>query len=100
MKVILKVGEDKKLRLGVKRDAPAATPGGNWTIVDDFKLTYFGENSSRDASADASAIESITTAEGQMMQIFTVSGTRVNTLQKGINIVRMSNGRVQKILVK
>ncbi len=100
VKVILKVGEDKKLRIGVKRDAPAATPGGNWTIVDDFKLTYFGENSSRDASADASAIESITTAEGQMMQIFTVSGTRVNTLQKGINIVRMSNGRVQKILVK
>ena len=33
-------------------------------------------------------------------QIFTVSGTRVSSLQKGINIVRTSNGEVKKIFVK
>ena len=33
-------------------------------------------------------------------EIFNVNGARVATLQKGINIVRMSNGTIQKILVK
>ncbi len=32
--------------------------------------------------------------------IYSVSGARVTKLQKGINIVRMSDGRVQKVLVK
>jgi hypothetical protein len=100
-KVILKVGEDKKLRIGVKRNNDAGTPAGNWTIVDDFKLLYFGTNSAQDPSADASGIATAT-AENmtKAAQIFTVSGTRVSSLQKGINIVRTSNGEVKKIFVK
>jgi hypothetical protein len=100
-KVILKVGEDKKLRIGVKRNNDAGTPAGNWTIVDDFKLLYFGTNSAQDPSADASGIATAT-AENmtKAAQIFTVSGTRVSSLQKGINIVRTSNGEVKKIYVK
>ena len=100
-KVILKVGEDKKLRIGVKRNNDAGTPAGNWTIVDDFKLLYFGTNSAQDPSADASGIATAT-AENmtKSAQIFTISGTRVSSLQKGINIVRTSNGEVKKIFVK
>jgi hypothetical protein len=100
-KVILKVGEDKKLRIGVKRNNDAGTPAGNWTIVDDFKLLYFGTNSAQDPSADASGIATAT-AENmtKAAQIFTISGTRVSSLQKGINIVRTSNGEVKKIFVK
>ena len=41
--VMLKVGEDEKLRIGVKRDAGGTSPNGNWCCVDDFKLVYFGE---------------------------------------------------------
>ena len=33
-------------------------------------------------------------------QIFDMSGTRINNLQKGVNIVRMSDGTVRKVIVK
>ena len=33
-------------------------------------------------------------------QIFDMSGTRINNLQKGVNIVRMSDGTVKKVIVK
>lgn len=32
--------------------------------------------------------------------VYTIDGKCVNSLQKGMNIVRMSNGRVEKIVVK
>lgn len=37
---------------------------------------------------------------GKTVQIFTTSGTRVNALQKGINIVRTENGMTMKIVKK
>ena len=33
-------------------------------------------------------------------KIFDMSGTRINNLQKGVNIVRMSDGSVKKVVVK
>ena len=41
-----------------------------------------------------------TLTDGAVESIFTISGARVNSLQKGLNIVKMSNGKVQKVLVK
>lgn len=41
-----------------------------------------------------------TSANGTVMGIYTYNGTRVKTLQKGINMVRMSNGVVKKVLKK
>lgn len=99
--VILKVGADKKLRIGVKRNGPAAdNPAGNWTIVDDFQLICYGTESAKTASDDASGIEGVQTDIAKAAEIFNVNGARVATLQKGINIVRMSDGTIQKILVK
>ena len=99
--VILKVGADKKLRIGVKRNGPASdNPAGNWTIVDDFKLICYGTESTKTPSGDALDITGVQTETAQVAAIFNVNGTRVATLQKGINIVRMSNGTIQKILVK
>lgn len=99
--VILKVGADKRLRIGVKRAGEAADkPAGNWTIVDDFQLICYGSESSKTPSGDASGIEGVQTESTQMAEIFNVNGVRIVTLQKGINIVRKSNGTIQKILVK
>ena len=99
--VILKVGADKKLRIGVKRNGPAAdNPAGNWTIVDDFQLICYGTESAKTPSDDASGIEGVQTDLVKAAEIFNVNGARVATLQKGINIVRMNNGTIQKILVK
>ena len=103
--VILKVGADKKLRIGVKRVGEANDkPAGNWTIVDDFQLICFGTESTKTPSGDALDyaldITGVLTETTQVAEIFNVNGARVATLQKGINIVRMSNGTIQKILVK
>ena len=43
--VIVKVGEDGKLRIGVKKDV---TISADWAIFDNFKLTYFGADSSKE----------------------------------------------------
>ena len=102
--IIIKVGADQKLRLGVKRNAGGATPGGNWTIVDDFELICYGTESALTPSGDASGVESIATAEPVSVQYFTVGGARANAAQKGINIVKKVNAdgtvTVSKVLVK
>ena len=41
-----------------------------------------------------------TLTDGAVESIYTINGTRVNSLQKGLNIVKMSNGQTQKVLVK
>jgi hypothetical protein len=102
--VILKVGQDTKLRIGVKRDAEAASPGGNWCIVDDFELICFGTDSKQIPSGDASGVESIATAEPVSVQYFTVGGARAKAAQKGVNIVKKVNAdgtvTVSKVFVK
>lgn len=45
------------------------------------------------------AIES-TTANATVAAIYTLSGTRVASMQKGINLVKMSDGKVVKMFVK
>jgi hypothetical protein len=41
-----------------------------------------------------------TLTDGAVESIYTINGTRVNSLQKGLNIVKMSNGKTLKVLVK
>ncbi|MBR1666639.1 MAG: hypothetical protein IJ693_00005 [Bacteroidaceae bacterium] len=53
--LIVKVGEDGKLRIGVRKDV---TISGDWSIFDDFKLEYFGTNSSKKPSV-STEIESV-----------------------------------------
>jgi hypothetical protein len=51
--------------------------------------------------SEATAIEAISAlADGQIEAVYTVNGAKVNGLQKGLNIVKMQNGTVQKVLVK
>ena len=53
------------------------------------------------AADDATAIEAVSAiAAGQVEAIYTVNGAKVNGLQKGLNIVKMQDGTVQKVLVK
>ena len=88
--IVFKV-EDGTLDFGIK----VALTGSTWVCVDNFQLFYLGEvapvaidNVAADAS-DATASE-----------FFSVSGTRTKALQKGINIVKMSNGTVKKVIIK
>jgi hypothetical protein len=58
------------------------------------KAFYFNFN-------DANAIEAITALTSDNIEgIYTVGGAKVNSLQKGINIVKMQNGESRKVFVK
>lgn len=49
---------------------------------------------------EATGINAIEALQNGDAEIYTINGTRVNTLQKGVNIIKMSNGKTQKVLVK
>ncbi len=89
--LIVKV-TDGTLRIGIKSET-YATYG--WVIMDEFKLTYYGENSSKEATA----VEAVA-AEGDAVvktSIYTIDGIQVSQLQKGVNIIITTdaNGNVK-----
>jgi len=50
---------------------------------------------------NATAIEAISALTSDAIEgIYTIGGAKLNSLQKGINIVKMQNGTTQKVLVK
>jgi hypothetical protein len=49
---------------------------------------------------EATGINGVDAAGAEIEAIYTINGTRVNNLQKGLNIVKMSNGKTQKVYVK
>jgi hypothetical protein len=100
--IIVKVGQDGKLRIGLKKNI---NHDNDWCIWDSWTLTYFGKESSKNASDDvATAITSVEDAATVSRQIYNVNGVRTNGLHKGVNIVRetMSDGsvRIVKITIR
>jgi hypothetical protein len=49
---------------------------------------------------EATGINGVDAAGAEIEAIYTVNGAKVNRLQKGLNIVKMSNGKTQKVFVK
>lgn len=45
-------------------------------------------------------IDEIATADGYNYQIYTLDGKPIETLQKGVNILKYMNGKVKKVMVK
>lgn len=86
------VGEDGILTIGARN-----TNGGEiWAMVDEARLTYYGTE-----SAIVTEIAALNPSDNTAIQtVYSVAGTRVQTLRKGINIVRMSDNSIRKILVK
>lgn len=67
----------------------------NWIVIDNFKLSYIG-------TTPPVGIDDITAATGKtaIKHIYSLTGTRLNTLQKGINIIVDADGNARKVLVK
>jgi hypothetical protein len=86
---------DGVLRLGAKKTVAVDT---DWTIFDNFKLTYYGTNSTNGIN---NASQSTTVLK---RSIYTVNGMATSKLTRGINIIKsqMSDGtvRITKVLVK
>ena len=92
-KVILKVKEDGKLRIGVKKEQQK---DNSWVVVDNFRLFYYGANSTLQPSGNALTVESIAMGQPVKVEFFTLDGRKVNSMQKGIMIqkVTLDNGNV------
>ena len=72
---------------------------GYWFSADNFTLTLI-EKGDNEGWSPATGIDSIATGDTSVVAIYNLSGVKVNTYQKGINIVRLSDGTTKKILVK
>lgn len=104
--IYVNVGEDGKLRIGVM-NADSSLPSNSWNIFDDFQLWYLGTKSShaQDDDKGAVVIENVdSNAQTVNTAIYTLSGARVSSLQKGINIVKQQQAdgtvKVVKMFVK
>lgn len=100
--IIVKVAADGKLRIGIKK---ATKKGSDWVILDTWKLMYFGADSTKEPTGDATGIDSaVSTEKVAKMEIFNLNGAKMNTLQKGVNIVKVTtadgNVDVRKVIVK
>ena len=88
------VGEDGKARIGLSKTEVLAN---DYEVVGEWKLYYY--KSGAPVAIEGVAAEEIS-EPAVPVAFFSVSGARLNAPQKGINIVRMSNGTVRKVLVK
>ena len=82
----------------------AGVMAARWFACDNFMLTYYGTESEKAESGKesfdvATDIRTITAAAAPSA-IYSISGARLNGLQKGLNIVKFSNGTVKKVFVK
>ena len=50
--------------------------------------------------AEPSGIENVSTTDSEQTASYTLDGRRIQTMQKGINIVRMANGKTMKVVSK
>ena len=69
----------------------------SWFKADNFQLFYYGKNSSKQTSTETGVENIIATSE--TIDIYTINGVKVATLQNGLNIIRTKNG-VKKIMKK
>lgn len=90
-----------KLTIGIK-----CTQTHDWVIWDNFELFAVSDTEmailkarSEAAAEEATAINSVSETIAPAA-IYSVNGAQLNSLQKGINIVKMSDGSFKKILVK
>ena len=95
----MKVGAEGRLTIGLKKDTHIE---GDWTIWTNWQLFYYGKDSALEESPEG--INDIQGNGVTKAEVFSINGTRLAGLQRGVNIVRekLSDGsvRVRKITVK
>ncbi len=88
-----KVTEIGDLTIGAKKEAKRSS---DWSVIGGFSLLYLGDGE----EGDDMDVEAITSSEATVVAIYNVSGIRITTMQKGLNILHMSDGTTVKVLVK
>ena len=83
--------ESEKLTIGIKKTKAVSN---DWTIINNFKLHYMG-------SPETTAIDGVESdAEAVPVAIYNASGSQISSVSKGVNIIKMSDGTVKKVIVR
>ena len=72
----------------------SASPSMRVSSTDEVRIYGFT------VSPEASSVKAVWANEDGNAQIFSLDGKPLNELQKSVNIVRMGNGKVRKVVVK
>ena len=92
------VGNDGTVTIGLSKTEVLAN---DYEVVGEWKLYYYGAGDKVAELCGDTAIKAIElTAGNNMAGIYSISGARLNAPQRGINIIRTSDGRTIKVLVK
>ena len=72
--------------------------------IEAYRTTWPWSDFKEIVALDADGIAIVKSGDGNNMdsdaRIYDLQGNRQNTLQKGVNIIKMNNGKVKKVLVK
>lgn len=93
--MLVQVDESGELTIGLRKDANEVA--NDWTFFGNWTLTYFGEETNIPTAVETVEAKS---AKNMIMDIFTIDGRQAQRLQRGINIVRTTDGKLHKVLVK
>lgn len=83
--------ETGNLTIGVKKEAKRSN---DWTAIGGFSLYYLGKDKGN------MAVEDIASSEATVIAIYNTNGIRIATMQKGINILHMSDGTTIKVVAQ
>ena len=83
----------ENLNIGVWKDYDENTSGGDWIVMDNWRLKYLGKENPQDVIDGIKDV--ITTPAQGVMTIYNLSGQKLSKAQKGVNII---NGK--KYVVK
>ncbi len=90
------VGSDGKARIGLKKDEILAN---DYEVVGEWNLYYYGTGNNLET---LTGVENTAVAPVNAVSvgIYNLQGQRVQQLQRGVNIIKMEDGTVRKVIVK
>ena len=84
---------------GTSESQTAKVFAGNWYSVGGWTLTLVAKGDNTGWEGPVTGVDSVKTVEPVANGIYTITGLKVNKLQRGLNII-VNNGKAQKVLVK
>ena len=91
--ITLEVGEDGVLTIGISNVGNGYVTN-DWACFSNWTLSYMGT----EVPDGIASVQNKT--QNAPAVIYTIDGRQASRLQRGLNIVRNADGKVQKIMVK
>jgi len=91
------VGSDGKVRIGLSKTEVLAN---DYEVVGEWNLYYYGSGNNVDKLTDGIELVETTAADATPVAFYNLSGMRLSQPQRGINIIRMSDGTARKVMIQ